>query len=132
VLRVPGLVFVNLQYDRCDAELEAAERALGVRVHRWTEVDLMNDLEETAALTAALDLVLSAPTSAGELAGALGIPTWRITGGRDWTMLGSDRRPWFPAMQVRRRRRGTPWEALLEEVAGQVAERFGIGTAVAV
>lgn len=130
VLRVPGLVFVNLQYDRCDTELEAAERALGVRVHRWTEVDLMNDLEETAALTAALDLVLSAPTAAGELAGALGVPTWRIAGGRDWTMLGSDRRPWFPAMQVCRRRRGTPWEQLLEEVADQVAERFGLGAGV--
>jgi tetratricopeptide (TPR) repeat protein len=124
VLRVPGLVFVNLQYDHCGTELEAAERALGVRVHRWTEVDLMNDLEEAAALTAALDVVLSAPTAAGELAGALGVPTWRITGGRDWTMLGGPARPWFPSMEVLQRDRGAPWETVFSLAAERLAERY--------
>ena len=63
VLSVPGVTWVNLQYDQCDAELDAAEQEFGVRLHRWEWLDLMNDLDEVAALTAALDLVVS-PRSA--------------------------------------------------------------------
>jgi tetratricopeptide (TPR) repeat protein len=121
VLQVPGVRFVNLQYDDCHAELAAVERELGVRIHRWPEVDLMNDLEEAAALTAALDLVVSAPTAVGELAGALGVPVWRVIAGRDWTMLGTGRRPWFPSMEVQARRRGTGWAAHLAAVADALA-----------
>ncbi len=96
---VPGLVFVNLQYDECDEEIRDAERRFGVRIHRWDDLDLRNDFEAAAALTANLDLVISPAMSAGELAGALGVPVWRF-GGRDWTQLGTAVRPWFPSMTL--------------------------------
>lgn len=96
---VPGIVFVNLQYDARAEEFAEAER-LGARLHRWDDADLFNDLETAAALTAGLDLVVTVATSAGELAGALGVPTWRLMPGRDWTMLGTAVRPWFPSQRV--------------------------------
>lgn len=99
VFAVPGLVFVNLQYGDAEAELLEAETRFGVTIHRWPDLDLKDDFEGTAALIAGLDLVIAPATAAGELAGALGVPTWRFCWS-DWTRLGSGTRPWFPAMRV--------------------------------
>ncbi|MEC3929563.1 flagellar protein FlbA, partial [Citrobacter braakii] len=88
-----------LQYDDCAAEIAEASNRFGVRIHRWRDLDLMNDFENAAALVANLDLVISPAMSAGELAGALGVPVWRF-GGRDWTQLGTAMRPWFPTMRL--------------------------------
>lgn len=99
ILRTPGVVAVNLQYGVSEAEMEAADRSVGVRIHRWPDLDLKDDFESVAALTAALDLVVVPATAAGELAGALGVPVWRL-GGSDWTWLGAKARPWYPSMRL--------------------------------
>ncbi|KAA0592546.1 tetratricopeptide (TPR) repeat protein [Azospirillum lipoferum] len=96
---VPGVVFVNLQYGDCEAELRAAEERFGVTIHRWADLNLKDDFDGAAALAANLDLVISPAMSAGELAGALGVPVWRF-GTRDWTQLGTGIRPWFPTMRL--------------------------------
>ncbi len=120
VLETPGVRFVSLQYDDSRVEIEQLSAATGVDIHRVRELDLKNDLDEAAALTAALDLVISAPTAVGEAAGALGVPVWRVTGGRDWTMLGTEGRPWFPSMEVLMRAPGGSWAAHLDDVADRL------------
>ena len=99
VFCVPGIVFVSLQYDGHDAEREEALR-LGTVLHHWPDLDQRNDLEGVAALMSGLDLVISAPTAVGELAAALGVPVWRISGAGDWSALGTAVRPWFPTMSL--------------------------------
>lgn len=99
VFAVPGITLVNLQYGEVEGELSTAEQAHGVTIHRWPDLDLRDDFEGAAALTATLDLVIAPAVSAGELAGAVGTPVWRI-GGCDWTWLGTGVRPWFPSMRV--------------------------------
>lgn len=99
VFATPGVTLVNLQYGEVEAELAVTEQRFGVAIHRWPDLDLRDDFEASAALTASLDLVIAPAVSAGELAGAVGTPTWRI-GGPDWTWLGSGVRPWFPSMRV--------------------------------
>lgn len=79
--------------------MTAAETRFGTTLYRWRDLDLRDDLEGVAALAAALDLVITPAVSVGELAGALGVPVWRV-GGRDWTWLGSGARPWFPGMRL--------------------------------
>jgi len=106
VFAIPGLVFVSLQYDGGEAEILEAERRFGIRIHRWADVDLKNDLESAAALTGCLDLVLSVATAVGEMAGALGVPVWRVGGWLDWSQLGTGARPWFASMRVWN---GGPW-----------------------
>ena len=73
ILRVAGVHFVNVQYDECEAELSEAEAAHGVKIQRYPEVDMFNDLDETAALMRGLDLVITAPTSVSILSAALGV-----------------------------------------------------------
>ena len=66
-----NIVFVRLQYDECAAELRAIRRLHGVGV--WDAgVDLFDDLDDSAALIAALDAVVTPMVSTLDLAGALG------------------------------------------------------------
>ncbi|HRJ60170.1 MAG TPA: tetratricopeptide repeat protein, partial [Azospirillaceae bacterium] len=100
LLRQPGVLAVNLQYDDCAAEIDNAEQRLGVTVRRWADLDMKDDFESTAALISNLDLVVTVATSVGELSAALGVPTWRIGRANDWSALGTACRPWYSAMRL--------------------------------
>ena len=67
ILRIPGITFVNVQYDQREDELQAVEQEFGVRIHRWDDVDLRKDLEGAFALTKNLDMVISTSTSPGRI-----------------------------------------------------------------
>lgn len=132
LLRLPGVRAVVLQYDECAAEVAAAEQHFGITLHRWGGLDLRNDLDGVAALVAGLDLVVTVATSVGEMAGAVGVPVWRLVpGGRDWTMLGTGCRPFFPSMRVWTARRGETVAALLPRVARALAALVPTGDPVA-
>ena len=122
VWRVPGIVWVNLQYDDCEAELAAVETSTGATVRRWPSDDLRNDLEGVTALIAGLDAVVTAPTAVSSLAGAVGARTWQVDSGSDWTAFGEDRSPWFPSITVMRKGAGErSFGPLLERLAQVLA-----------
>lgn len=76
VLLTDGLTLVSLQPNGDDGAIIAAERRFGVPIHRWRSLDLMEDMEQTAALIGALDMVIAPPGPVADLAGALGVPAW--------------------------------------------------------
>jgi len=100
VLKIPGVHFVNLQYDECTDELAEAFQSSGVRITDFTELDQFNDIDGVAALMSALDLVITVGVTVGELAGALGRPVWKLSRKSNWTMLGTDASPWYPATRI--------------------------------
>jgi ADP-heptose:LPS heptosyltransferase len=115
----PACDFVSLQ-DRHrleDAALLAASpvRTFGAR---------LADFGDTAALCAAMDLVITVDTSIAHLAGALGKPVWiLLPAATDWRwMLDRSDSPWYPRARLIRQRRGEPWSAVLARV------RAGIDT----
>lgn len=99
LLTLPGLHIVPLQYDDVADEIADAEDMFGIRLHRWSDLDLKDDLESVAALLGTLDLVITVPTAIGEFAGALGVAVWRLSPRIDFTCLGSPVRPWFASMR---------------------------------
>jgi tetratricopeptide (TPR) repeat protein len=118
ILTVPGLIFINLQYDDCRAELEAARKQFGVEIHAWDDIDQMNDLDELTALMAALDLVIAPTTTPAIMAGALGAPAWMLlTRHITWKTLGTESIPMFPDMRLIWRPRNVKWDVVLEAVA---------------
>jgi Flp pilus assembly protein TadD len=123
IFRTPAARFLCLQYDECAAELAAARARFGVELHAFPEVDLFNDLDEAAALTAAVDLVISAPTAVSDLAAALGVDTWQMTYGPNWKTLGTGRTPWYPSLTRFSRASGQSWEDVAQAVAAKLAER---------
>ncbi len=120
---LPGIHWVNLQYDECESELAAVSARFGVRVHRWKSEDLKNDLESVVGLLWNLDAVVTAPTAVSSLAGGAGIPTWEVDNGGDWTTHGEERSPWFTSIQVVRRAFGTTnWGPVLHRIAAELGE----------
>ena len=86
---IPDIVWVNLQYGECAAELADARHHWGVTIHTWADLDLFHDLEEVAALVAALDLVVAPANTVAQLAGSLGTPVWKCSVfAGDWGCLG--------------------------------------------
>lgn len=98
ILSIPGVVFVNLQYGECEGEIQQVESALGIRVLRWPDVDLMDDFSGVAALIKNLDLVVSISSAVVPLAGAVGTQTISMTR-QNWVLLGEiNNYPWFPSV----------------------------------
>ena len=133
LLQTPGVTFVNLQYDDCTLALATAEDRFGVHVYAWPDLDLRNDLDGTAALISNLDLVITIGNAVGELSGALGVRTWRLSPSPvpEWTMLGTDHRPWFPTMRVCQATELNDWGALVTRLVPDLLALTGAPTMAA-
>lgn len=95
VLTMPDAVFVNLQYGDCEDEIAALEQQLGITIIRWSDVDLMQDIEAVLAIIQLLDLVVSPSTAVLPMAGAIGTDTIFV-GHPTWMLLGeTECYPWF-------------------------------------
>ena len=116
LLRSAGVHFVDLQYTDCGAELDALHAATGVRVHSWEE--LRADYEHTAALVAALDLVISVCTAVIHLGGALGRPVWVMAPfSPEWRYgIAGEEMPWYPSVRVFRQPAYSDWDAVISHV----------------
>jgi len=106
--------FVSLQ-----KEVRAGDVA---ELHRHHEIlqfaDRLGDFADTAALIAALDLVITVDTSVAHLAGALGCPTWILLPYvPDWRwLLGRDSSPWYPSARLFRQDAGRDWTGVIAGV----------------
>lgn len=98
VLTAPGCVMVNLQCGDVTEDLAAAEAA-GVRI--WTPpMNLKDDLDDLAAISNALDLVIGPGIAGTNLAAASGARTWLIHAPDDWHLLGTDHYPFYPRVRT--------------------------------
>jgi hypothetical protein len=84
------------------------------------DVNLKDDIDGAAALSAAVDLVLSAPTAAAACAGAVGSEVWFMTAGRTWPQLGTDEYPWYAKTRVMSPEKFGDWAELMPRVAGEL------------
>ncbi|WP_420559158.1 tetratricopeptide repeat protein [Tepidicaulis sp.] len=123
LLSLKGTELINLQYGAVDDELKRAEEKTGRVVHQ-ADLDLFNDLDGVAALTASLDLVISAGTSAADMAGAVGTPTFIYTPAFHPMMLGTDHLPWYPSMQAFPRKWNEPMAEVVDKITAALAARL--------
>jgi tetratricopeptide (TPR) repeat protein len=94
--------YLALEFLDCGAEVEAFNREHGARIEWWPQA--VSSLDETAAVLAALDLVITVTTATAHLAGALGRPAWVLVPGlSSWRYLWEgDEMPWYPSVRVLR------------------------------
>jgi tetratricopeptide (TPR) repeat protein len=98
VLATPGCVMVNLQCGDVSEDLAAAEAA-GAKI--WTPpMNLKDDLDDLAALSNALDLVIGPGIAGTNMAAASGARTWLIHAPDDWHLLATDRYPFYPRVRT--------------------------------
>lgn len=98
LLRTPGCRFVNLQCgDTADDLAEAARAGLDI----WTPpFDLKDDLDDLAAMSHALDLVIGPGIAGVNIAAATGARTWLVVAPDDWHLLGQSRYPFYPRTET--------------------------------
>lgn len=112
---IPGINFISLQ--KGEAAAQAAQPPPGMALHDWTAA--LADFADTAALIAALDLVITVDTSVAHLAGALGAPVWilnRFDACWRWLRDRTDS-PWYPSARLFRQPALGAWDPLIEQAA---------------
>lgn len=116
IFSLPNAVFVNLQYGDCEEELLEAEQLHGIKVVRWADLDLKNDLDGVFALMSNLETVVSVGTAVIPFAGAVGTNAILITH-HSWTSLGQvETYPWFPGIQPIYAENSQPVSSALNQV----------------
>ena len=121
VLATPGATFVNLQYGDIEEELAQAAEA-GLRLWTPPGINLKDDLDDVAALTATLDLVLGQPNATTNIAAAVGTPWWGLASPDDWTLFGTDTYPTFPNARAFISDGFGAWEGVMQRLAASLAE----------
>ena len=121
ILKTPGITFVNLQYGDSAPDIARAEEKFGVRIHSMEGLDLKDDIDGTAALAQALDLVLSAPTAAAHTASSVGAQVWYLAVGLGWPQLGTAEYPWYANTRVYWPAKFGDWDAVMPRFAGDLA-----------
>jgi tetratricopeptide (TPR) repeat protein len=110
---IEAVRFVSLQ--KGEAAGQAKTPPPGMAIHDWT--DELDDFADTAALIAALDLVIGVDTAVIHLAGALGKPVWMLNRfDTDWRwLLDRGDSPWYPSMRIFRQPAPGDWDGVLGE-----------------
>lgn len=109
-------------------ECRRFESAKGITVHHWPWVVRSMDYDDTAALVASLDLVITAQTSVAHLAGALGKECWVLVPKPAEWRYGSegDAMPWYGSVRLFRQETAGDWSGPIEAVKAELEKR-GIG-----
>ena len=78
----------------------------------------IKDFEDTAALIAELDLIITVDTSLAHLAGSMGRNCWVLLPfNPDWRwLLDREDSPWYPSIRLFRQKHLGDWAGLLEEL----------------
>ncbi|HKQ10644.1 MAG TPA: tetratricopeptide repeat protein [Rhizomicrobium sp.] len=121
LLQTPGITFVNLQYGDSAPEIARAKEKFGVQIHQVEGLDLKDDIDGTAALCLALDLVVSAPTAAAHTAASVGAEVWFLAVGLGWPQLGTAEYPWHAKTRVYWPEKFGDWDAVMPRYAADLA-----------
>jgi len=120
LLRTPGVRWISLQHGETAAEIAALRNTHGVGVETWETATA--DLDQTAALIEALDLVITVCSTVVHLAGALGRPAWVLTPRAPaWRyLLAGTEMPWYPSVVLYRQSAHGEWQEVVERVAADL------------
>ncbi len=119
LLLKPGFQFVSLQKDVRDADQEALRKFPALI--RFG--DALADFADTAAVVAALDLVITVDTAVAHLAGAMGKPVWILLPAiGDWRwLLDREDSPWYPSARLFRQPHIGDWGSVMARLTRELA-----------
>jgi len=121
ILQTPGVSFINMQYGDSAPGIARAKEKFGVQIHTMEGLDLKDDIDGTAALSLAVDLVLSAPTAAAHTASSVGAKVWYLAVGLGWPQLSTAEYPWYPDTRVFWPEKFGDWDAVMPGFAAELS-----------
>jgi hypothetical protein len=105
---LPGVI-VSAQYDASADEIAELEAQSGRKIFVPPELDQKNELDRTAAMLSALDVLVSAPTAVSWLGAAVGTKTIKVLYDTSWTAFAQDHEPFAPACVLAMPQRRGDW-----------------------
>ncbi len=124
LLSLPGVHWVNLQPGTGRQVFEQLNQQHGIEVREWFDQDLVNHLDPLAGRLAAVDLVITVPSTVAHLTGALGLEAWVVVPrGAEWYWGTTDQCEWYPSLKLFRQQ-SENWSALLARLRAALAERI--------
>jgi hypothetical protein len=114
MLSVRGIEFVSLQHDDDGTFAREIAACAGVEIRAFPHA--MKDLDDTAALIASLDGVMTVCSTVVHLAGALGVPTLVLTPSlAEWRYLREGATsPWYPSVRLLRQSERDCWDSVID------------------
>ena len=116
ILALSDVHFVNLQYKHSASEVQQVEEEFGISIHHFEGIT--EDLLATAALTQALDLVITVQQTALHIAGAVGTPAWVLVPVvPEWRYgLSGSAMPWYSSVRLFRQAQFNDWARPIAEL----------------
>ena len=125
LLQSPGARFIDLQYSDTRAEREA----ILADITHFDGIDPLRELDNFAALIAALDLVITVDNSTAHLAGALGTPAWvLLPTSADWRWQRSgDTSCWYHSVRLFRQQQADNWNDVMATIVHRLGQCMPTG-----
>ena len=116
VLKVPDVTFINLQYSDFVDDLAKIKSDFGVTVHNFDDLDQYNNVDDVAALCAALDMAVSTKVTPMIFSSGVGTPT-KIANWRQsiWNTVLTN--PVCSSIEMFHRDTWEPWDEVFELIA---------------
>lgn len=119
ILKIPDVTFINLQYVDFENDLKKVSKEFGVTVHNFDDLDHYDDIDDVAALCAALDMVVSNKTTVPLISTGVGTSTklasWRQS---SWNNIITN--PVGPSIEIFERNTWEPWDKVFNLIAKDV------------
>ena len=123
ILKIPNVTFVNLQYSDFKDDLGKIKSDLGVTVHNFDDLDHFNNIDDVAALCAALDFVVSTKITVPLISAAVGTSTkianWKQS---EWNNVLLN--PVGPLVDIFERNTLEPWSEVFNQIAKDISNHI--------
>ena len=119
IFKIPDVTFINLQYTDYEDDIAKVEDGFGVKIQNFDDIDHFNDIDEVAALTAALDVVISTKITVPFISAGVGTSTklanWKQS---PWNNILLN--PKGPYLDIFERNTWDPWDDVFKLIADDI------------
>ncbi len=121
VLKLPNITYINLQYTDFANDLTNIKKELGVTIHNFDDLDHFNNIDDVAALYAALDMVISIKSTIPLISAGVGTSTklanWKQSA---WNNILLN--PRGPLVQIYERNTWETWDNVFSSIAEDISK----------
>ena len=119
ILTIPDITFINLQYVDFADDLAKIRDEFGVTIHNFEDLDQYNDIDDLAAFSAALDMVVSTKVTPPIITSGVGTLT-SIANWRQSTFNNVLTNPVSSTLEMFNKDTDEPWNGVFNLIAEQV------------
>lgn len=130
ILKIPKVIFVNLQYDNNTNDLVNFCNFYGVEILVINDIDLFNDIDTLFSLVDACDFVLTTSNINAHIAGAIGKKTFLLapfSRGRHWYWHDNLKQSlWYPSVKIFTQSKAGDWSEAIKEAHQKIVNECSV------